>query len=472
MLLKTRFAAFFLAFALLLALPVQAAGGSLKPSKTYTGQFSDLKPNSVFYDNVSALYAYGLSLGKPDGTFGVQDPLTTGQVIIFAGRLRSLWDKGDPEAGAAPFRKNTSSAALPYLRYLQSVGALDQALNSRLPLPATRAEVAHVLAHTLPEGALPRIYDDLVTEGFATRRILTDVTTYTPYYQDILWLYRCGISAGCDEKGSYCPGDTITRGAAAAMITRMADPALRVRPDWPPAPTITMADLVTPATPVTAPATLEQMDQSVRAMLASGKNQMKLKYNTLSEVQARKILTLALKAVKSYCEQSYNSVSCRYTPEGELWLSFGSTAADSATLERYRRESLDKALSVKQRLHDTGRITADMSQTDKALAYYQWICDSCVYDERAKDDSLSHLPWGLFHWGKAVCDGYTGAYNLLLKLEGIECSALSNEDHIWTVAELDGRTVHIDPTWGDQQGWTDLRFFAMTPQQSWKHHPW
>ena len=42
-----------------------------------------------------------------------------------------------------------------------------------------------------------------------------------------------------------------------------------------------------------------------------------------------------------------------------------------------------------------------------------------------------------------MCDGYTGAYNLLLKPEGISCWTQSNTNHIWTVAELDGTVAEI-----------------------------
>ena len=68
--------------------------------------------------------------------------------------------------------------------------------------------------------------------------------------------------------------------------------------------------------------------------------------------------------------------------------------------------------------------------------------------------------------GLAVCDGYTAAYNLLLKLEGISCSTASTDDHIWTVAVLDGKTYHIDPTWGDQATSVDYRYFAMSQQEA------
>ena len=71
-----------------------------------------------------------------------------------------------------------------------------------------------------------------------------------------------------------------------------------------------------------------------------------------------------------------------------------------------------------------------------------------------------------------MCDGYTGAYNLLLKLEGINCYALFNASHIWTVAYLDGIEYHIDTTWGDQFGRVDMSCFGMTAEQSRAKHAW
>ena len=59
-----------------------------------------------------------------------------------------------------------------------------------------------------------------------------------------------------------------------------------------------------------------------------------------------------------------------------------------------------------------------------------------------------------------------------LKLEGIDCYALPNATHIWTVATLDGETVHIDATWGDQGNTGTKQYFAMTPEQSYSLHPW
>ena len=131
-----------------------------------------------------------------------------------------------------------------------------------------------------------------------------------------------------------------------------------------------------------------------------------------------------------------------------------------------------KAIAVHNSLWAAGTLRADMTETEKAKVYYKWLCDNCVYDAAATDHSVSHLAYGALCNGKGVCDGYTGAYSLLLKLEGIACYALANDSHIWTVATLDGADVHIDTTWGDSGAAVDYGYFAMSAQRSWQVHPW
>ena len=463
----------------LLSYPVQATQASTANfvrSKTYTGQFSDLQPDSTFYDHVSALYEYGLSIGTTNGTYGLKDPLTTGQAIIFAARIRSLYRTGDPEAGPAAHREKGQLTAAPYLLYLQAEGALDTALDDHLTAPITRAEMAHVLANILPEDALPAVHSDLVTEAYASRRAITDVTEYTPYFQDILSLYRKGICIGSDKTGSFLPNDLITRGAAAAMLTRMIDPALRVTPQWtlhdiPDAASRTLAGLITPGRYIASPTTEAEMDESIRYMLASGSQQLTLRYAEITVVQARQVMEQALSIVKTYCEQSYNAVECTFSASGTITLTF-SAASTGDQLSHYRVATMDAAIAVHDQLWKAGELTTDMTEMEKAEVYYNWVCQNCMYDFSAGDDSLSHIPYSLFYNGTAVCDGYTGAYNLLLKLEGIDCTALTTKSHIWTVATLDGTEYHIDTTWGDSDETASSLYFAMTPEQSYRYHPW
>ena len=185
-------------------------------------------------------------------------------------------------------------------------------------------------------------------------------------------------------------------------------------------------------------------------MLARGEHTITLNYSKALTTATASALTQAFTScVKTYCEQMYNAVSCRSYSTGKVVLTFSSTA-----------------------LWESGTLSYDMSQYEIARTYFQWLCDHCRYDNAAADDSASHLAYGALVSGLAVCDGYTGAYNLLLKLEGIECTSLFNDSHIWTLATLDGTQYHIDVTWGDQYGRTDLRYFGMSEEQSYQCHPW
>ena len=464
---------------LLLAVPAHAAktASPIARTKTYEGQFSDLAADSAFYDNVAALYEYGLSVGKADGTFGMQDSITVGQAVIFAGRLRSLYLGGEAETGAESHRQPGQQAYEAYLLYLQSEGVLGDELNGLYSSAATRAQVAHILAATLPQEALPLINDETVSDGYARRQYITDVTEYTDYYQDILYLYRTGISQGSNKSGDFYPGQPITRGAVAAMLTRMADPKLRITVNWTADPAFvsaagrTLASLVPAADYIAAPSTDEEMTQAIRNMLSANSNTLVLKYPALDSARSRAIMQQALNVIKTYCEQCYNTVSCTYMIDGTLTLTF-SAAGTGEKLPQYREEAMEAAIAIHDQLWMAGQIPSGMSQQEKALVYYDWICKNSRYDYNADRESISHIAYGLFDGGLAVCDGYTGAYNMLLKLEDIPCTTLSNDHHIWTVATLDGVQYHIDTTWADSGREISYDYFAMTPGQSWVYHPW
>ena len=466
---KKKIPALLLVLSLLLTIPAQAVlEAGFSRQRSYAGEFSDLKADSPFYDNVIALYEYGLANGKANGTFGLQDPLTVGQVVIFAGRIRGSYRTGNPEEAAA-YRQEGAPEAQAHLRYLQAEGVLGAELDGILSQAASRAQVAHVLARVLPEEALPSVHSELVDAAYATGRYIADVTGDTPHAQDILDLYRKGVCVGSDAAGTFLPGEPITRGAAAAMITRMVDPALRLQPQWDAtrlysAAGATLASLVEPGTYAVSPSTEKELEESIRYMLSRGENQLVFYYPSVSDDEARQLMNQALSIVKDYCEQSYNEVHCTRSA-GIVTLSFTAAGA-GGNLESYRTATMEAAIAVHDQLWENGTIHEDMTEMEKARVYFGWICDNCTYDYQAGNNSLSHIPYTLFTKGTAVCDGYTGAYNLLLKLEGIACSSYISGDHIWTVATLDGVEYHIDTTWGDSGRPADYQYFAMTPQQS------
>ena len=198
-------------------------------------------------------------------------------------------------------------------------------------------------------------------------------------------------------------------------------------------------------------------------MLSNNTNVLELCYDNITVSAAQDVMEAALAGVKTYCEQCYNTVNCTYSTNGTLTLTFSAADAGDRILT-YRDAAMDAAIAVHDQLWESGALNASMSDYEKARVYYAWICDNCVYDYGAGDHSLSHIAYSLFENGTAVCDGYTGAYNMLLKLEGIDCTALSNSSHIWTVADPGRHGISHRHHLGGQRSHPELRLFCHDPR--------
>ena len=453
-----------------------AAGDAFSPVRTYEGQFTDVGAGDWYYSNVKALYELGLTNGQGGADrFAPQGDLSVAEILTMAARLRSLYETGDCEAG--PGESAGGQWYEPYVSYLQGLQVIGDEFEGAYGRPAARAEMAYVLARTLPEELFDPINQDIVAAGYERGLYITDVTGSTPYQQEILLLYEWGILDGADRTGSFCPNENIPRCQAAAMVTRLAYGSLRIRLDWelPPAYSkrgTAMADLVdSDGTFYAAPApdAAQEIDANVRYMLSQGERRIVLHYppDSLERETVDALTQAFLSAARLYVEQTYNNVLCSYSSRsGVVSINFSSSLYEISEVDRYREETRELAVAVHDGLWAAGDITQDMTDSEKARVYYTWICNHCRYDFASTDTSMSHSGYRAFAEGLAVCDGYTAAYNLLLKLEGIPCSTASTADHIWTVAELDGESVHIDTTWGDRTGSIAYQYFAMAEADS------
>lgn len=475
-----RILSLLLPLALLLSIAAQAVDGSpvFARSRVYEGQFSDVGAKDWYYGFAVAGYEYGLFNGQSDGRFAPDADITVAELVTLSARLRAAYE-GEAIPAAAP----DEAWYAPCVTYLRAKGVFDAALAPYLAVPATRAQLADVFAASLPGTCYDGRNDDLVTDAYASGDYITDVSDYTPYQPQILWLYRQGLVGGEDDAGSFAPEDATTRAETAAVVARIVDPSLRVTLDWvvPPyrsAVGATFAGLVeAPERYSVSPdlSNLAEVDAATRRMLSSGESVLAFRYaSPLTERDAQRIAQTFTERVKTYCEQMYNSVLCQVYSNGSAYLTFSAMACTAEQLEDYREQTLARAIEVHDALWESGQLTADMSEYDKARVYYVWICDNCAYDYDGanSDESLSHLAYNALIHRIAVCDGYTGAYNLFLKLEGIDCTCRYNDTHIWTVATLDGTEYHIDTTWGDQTGRVDMSYFGMSEAQSYARHPW
>ena len=478
---KKRLPALLMGFVLLLSsIPALAASGSLRnftASRTYDNRFTDVRADSWYYNNIVYLYELGLTDGQSDISFGVNTNITVAEALSFAARVHSTYYLGHPEAGPKASGADGGAWYLPYVQYLKNNAVISSQFDGLYDTYATRAQTAYILSRILPAEEFTAINDMAVTVGYAKRLFITDVTDYTPYQPQILQLYKWGVLTGSDSAGRFYPDSNITRCEFAAMLTRVMNPGLRVKLTWDvsfvyTAKGATYAGLVEDSGSAYTSHLLSDTataDANVRHMLSSGANTIALHYDpsALTRTFVTDLMNLYLLTVRTYIEQGYNAVSCNYnTSTGLVTFRFYSSLFSDSSFSAARQETLDAAIEVHDHLWQSGAVTDQMSETEKARAYYTWVCDNAYYDYRATDTSLSHSAYSLFTMGSAVCDGYTAAYNLLLKLEGIDCTTASTDDHIWTVATLDGVTCHIDPTWVDQASTINYAYFAMTPSVS------
>lgn len=117
----------------------------------------------------------------------------------------------------------------------------------------------------------------------------------------------------------------------------------------------------------------------------------------------------------------------------------------------------------------SGLKTDKLSDVQKALILHDRIIAKCEYDTVAaeeleyfykinKENKNAVPPWdaaftayGAIVEGSAICQGYTEAYEYLLKKVGIESVRCESNllNHIWNILFINGKSYHVDVTWDD-----------------------
>lgn len=183
-----------------------------------TGLFIDVKESAWFAENVKRAYEYGLMNGTGTTTFNPDDNITIAETITIASRICSIYN-GDNQPFA---RINNAPWYQPYVNYAQQKGIIPmQNSISKYNDYATKLEFAQILANALPDEALKEKND-------IKDNAIPDVNSSTQGAAYVYQLYRAGVLTGNDSSGRFFPSSYITRAETAAVVSRMADPALRM----------------------------------------------------------------------------------------------------------------------------------------------------------------------------------------------------------------------------------------------------
>lgn len=450
------------------------AGGSMDgftAVRAYDGRFADVPSGAWYYSDVTTLYEMGLTDGQSAKSFGAQDQVSLAEVLSFAARIHSTYFLGSAQTGPDRCAQPGGPWYAPYVGYLKVSGVIDDRFEGLYTQPATRGQVAYVLGRILPEEELEPLNADVVLTAHNSGRYVPDVTGSTTYKAEILDLYRWGIVTGTDAKGSYLPASTITRGELAAMLARMVDPSLRVAIDWDLTALYSAEGATYPglikgrAVLVTTHGADDQetIASNVRYMLKNGITQLKIHITSgrVTDRDVDRVMERYLDESMRYVEQGYNNIQYSYNYSGDVTL----VLQDPNCSSSQREEALARAIAVHDQFWADGTLCLGMAQRDIARTYFDYLCRTCEYDYTYS--SSSRTAYGALCTGKAVCQGYTAAYDLFLKLEGIDCTSVGTDAHIWTAAVLDGTLYHIDPTWGDASWGTDESQFCMEPERAW-----
>ena len=108
-------------------------------------------------------------------------------------------------------------------------------------------------------------------------------------------------------------------------------------------------------------------------------------------------------------------------------------------------------------------VNAAMGDYEKELYFHDYLIKNCSYDNYAQSDgdySNSYTAYGALVEGRAVCEGYARAMQLLLNEAGIESFLVPGTafnqygamvNHMWNAVKINSQWYHLDATWDDPQ---------------------
>lgn len=176
------------------------------------GMFSDVAPEDWYSADVRAAYELGLMGGESDSYFNAAGQITVAQAIIMASRLHCIYHTGSRSFPASDPWYDT------YISYGKQHGIVTG--EPDIFAPATRAQLADLLARALPAAELEPINQ-------VDANAIPDVKAGDSCADNIYMLYRAGVLTGNGARRAFYPRSSVSRAEAAVIIARMADKALR-----------------------------------------------------------------------------------------------------------------------------------------------------------------------------------------------------------------------------------------------------
>ena len=165
---------------------------------------------------IKSVVQLGIMNGYTDGTFHPIGNITLSEAIKMAAVVHATCNNQTISFSASDGGKWYDA----YLNYCVKNRIVSSDEYSSLDAYATRAQIAHIFAKATSDFAVVNDVD---------YDYIPDVSERSEYADEILALYRAGILTGDERTRAFRPSDTVTRAEAAAIISRVALPTMRIK---------------------------------------------------------------------------------------------------------------------------------------------------------------------------------------------------------------------------------------------------
>lgn len=161
----------------------------------------------------------------------------------------------------------------------------------------------------------------------------------------------------------------------------------------------------------------------------------------------------------------------------------GTQVYDTLVL-RYTMDAAQRVTATAQVKEAVQNILKGCPSTDDdysvELYLHDLLLSFCAYDTPATTAPDQHpnaySAYGALIEGKAVCEGYAKAMQLLLTEAGVPTtvvngySADNNTGHMWNLVAINGEYYYLDPTWNDNEKHSHYAYFNVTSKTLQRTH--
>lgn len=131
-------------------------------------------------------------------------------------------------------------------------------------------------------------------------------------------------------------------------------------------------------------------------------------------------------------------------------------------------------VQLEKKIGELTRSTKDLTSYSKEKIIYERIAKGMTYKD--EDDGRDHTVVGPILLSSGVCEGQNALLILCLRRVGIPCIKVYGKTdkgtwHCWTIAWIDGRSVHCDVTWDNaDKGQVYFDYFNLSDAQMKRDH--